>query len=209
MVVLSLPILGRAAASPLDGWYGGAAAGMSTVHLTADDWNDGTLSTAKIDNRNIALKAIAGYHISHELAVEISYIHLGNVNFSGFEPGNAPSIWLPGTVFGRATAQGVSLASVLAYPFFKDRFALFAKGGIFMWTSVMKSNPTLSGGTLALGTERDINDDSISWIYGAGAEVRAGKKWHVRLEWEQTTVRFAQTITRVVDLPSLGVTLDF
>jgi hypothetical protein len=100
------------------------------------------------------------------------------------------------------------LEGVLGWPI-KQRFTLFAKGGILMWNTTMTSSPTLAGGTLALSNERLLHDDGIRFIYGAGAGLRFSRNWQARLEWEHATVRFAGTMDRGVDFPSLGVTLEF
>lgn len=178
------------------------------MDVTSEDWDDGTLTKTKVDNKNISYKVIAGYRFTPKLGVEVNYVQLGDSKFSAYEPGTTPTLWLPGPVAGKAKTKGMSLEGVLAWPF-KERFAVFAKGGIFMWNTTMVSNPTLSGGTLALSNRQVIYDNGIRFIYGVGAEQRFHRNWHVRLEWEHTTVRFAETMDRGVDFPSLGVTLDF
>jgi len=85
---------------------------------------------------------------------------------------------------------------------------LLARGGILMWNTSMYSNPTLSGGTLALSDQQVLHDNGVRFIYGAGVSVRVYRRWHMRLEWEHATVRFASTMDRGIDFPSLGVTLD-
>lgn len=199
---------GSAAAAGQAGWYGGVAAGRSKVGLRTGDWDDGTLTNIALENESFAYKVIAGYRFTSYVGGELSYLHFGDTKFSGYEPGTTPSIWQTGDVFGRARAKGMSLTGVLFLPY-RDRFALFARGGVFMWDTTMFSRPTLAGGTLALSDEQTLHDDGISLIYGAGVDLRVYRRWHVRAEWEHTTVRFASTMNRGVDFPSLGVTLDF
>jgi opacity protein-like surface antigen len=201
------------AASQWDGWYGGVAAGIGKVDLTTSAWNDGTLSGIQLDNQGLALKAVFGYHFTPHLGVEISYAHFKDSKFSGFESSNSSTLWQPGPVSGEARAKGVGLEGVLEWPFLKKRFGLFAKGGWFFWDTTMISRPTVAGGTLALGDEQYVHDDGVSWLYGIGAEMRFKGRWHVRLEWEHTTVAFAGAFADSqdldVDYPTLGVTLDF
>ena len=78
-----------------------------------------------------------------------------------------------------------------------------------MWNTTKLSDPTLAGGTLALSDQQVLHDDGINLIYGVGAEMRFYQIWHARLEWQHASVRFASTMERGVDFPSLGVTLDF
>ena len=199
---------GTAAAAQQEGWYGGVSAGQSTVDIAAKDWDDGTLIRKNVKNEHVAYKVIAGYRFTPHFDLELSYMRFGDTKFTAFEPGTSPSIWQTGRVSGKAEAKGVSVEGVLARPF-KERYAVFAKGGILMWNTTMTSNPTLSGGTLALSPERVLHDDGVQFIYGAGAEMRFPRQWRMRLEWEHATVRFAGTLDRGVDFPSLGVTLDF
>ena len=207
LVVCSSVASGSAAAAGL-GWYGGVAAGSSNVGLGTGDWDDGTLINQSIRNESFAYKVTAGYRFTPYIGGELSYLHFGDTKFSAYEPGTAPSIWQTGNVFGRARAKGMSLTGVLFLPY-RDRFALFARGGAFMWDTTMFSRPTLAGGTLALSDEQTLHDDGIRLIYGAGIDLRVYRRWHMRAEWEHTTVRFASTMNRGVDFPSLGVTLDF
>ena len=193
---------------PSGGWYGGAAVGASSVDLTARDWNDGTLTKQDINNESVAYKVTAGYHFTPYFAGELAYAHFGDVKFTGYEPGVTPSIWKAGNVFGRAEAKGMEVSGVLSWPAGK-RYALFARGGIFLFNTTMISNPTLSGGTLALSDRQITHDDGVRFLYGAGAELRVYRQWRLRAEWEHATVRFAGTKDRGVDFPSLGVTLDF
>jgi len=200
--------LAPVAAAQQGGWYGGVAAGASRMDLTTRDWNDGTLSEKELNNEAAAYKVMAGYHFTPYFSAELSYVHFGDTKFNGYEPGTTPTIWQSGKVFGRAEAKGMSLTGVVSWPF-RQRFAVFASGGILMWNTTMLSNPTLAGGTLALSDQQILHDNGVRFIYGAGAELRIYRQWHMRAAWEHATVRFAGTMDRGVDFPSLGVTLDF
>lgn len=199
---------GSAALARQQGWYGGISAGKSSVDLTVRDWDDGTLSGMNLKKEDTAYKLFAGYRFTSHFNLELGYMQFGDTKFTAFEPGTSPSLWESGRVFGRAKVKGISMEGVLGWPF-KQRFTLFAKGGIFMWNTTMTSRPTLAGGTLALSNERLLHDDGIRFIYGAGAGLRFKHNWQARLEWEHATVRFAGTLDRGVDFPSLGVTLEF
>lgn len=206
--VLFLPI-GSAFAAPPAGWYGGLSLGQSTIDVTTRDWDDGTLTGTQLNRAGIAYKVIAGYRFTRLLSVEGAYMHFADTTFSGNELLSTSTIWKPGPVMGESRAQGVSLQGVLTKPFLRERLAVFAKGGLFFWNTTKISRPTIAGGTLAIGDELYQHDDGVHWIYGVGAEVRFYEHWHVRLEWEHTMVGLAETDDRNVDLPSLGVTLDF
>jgi len=201
-------MIGCADAAQQEGWYGGASLGMGTVKVETTDWDDGTLNGMTLDKSNVAYKLIAAYRFAPMFSLEGSYIQFSDAKFSGIEPGTVPSIWKTGPVSGTASVKGVTVQAVGTWPF-KDRYGLFAKGGLFMWNTTMVSNPTLSGGTLALNDILIQNDNGFSWLYGAGAEIRFHGRWHARLEWEHSTVRFASTKERGVDFSSLGVTFDF
>lgn len=202
-----------AAASQWDGWYGGAAAGIDKMDLTSRAWNDGTLTSRKLDNDGTALKAIVGYHFTPRLGLELSYVHFKDNEFSGFEPNSTSTFWKQGPVHGEARAKGVTLEGVLRWPLLHQRFALLAKGGWLFWDTTTISRPTVAGGTLALGDEQYVHDDGVSWVYGLGAEIRFKTRWHLRVEWEHSLVAFAGAFANAqdldVDYPTVGVTLDF
>ena len=192
------------------GWYGGGSVGQGKMDITAGDWDiDGTLTNIKLDTETVTAKAIVGYQFTRHFALEGSFIHFGDSDFSAFEPATTSSVWQFGQVGGQARVKGVAVEGMLDWPFFEDRYSVFAKGGLFMWNTTMKSSPTIAGGTLALGDETVVHDDGVRWIYGVGADMRLYRRWHLRVEWEQATVGFAHTIDRTVDFVSLGVTLDF
>jgi len=204
---LFLMLGGVAKAAP--GWYGGASVGQSSIDLTTRDWDDGTLTNTQLDKSSIGYKVIAGYRFTRLVSLEGAYMHFGKDKFGGIKPASTvPSIWKSGRVSGETRVKGVSLEAVLGWPFFKDRLAVFGRGGMFFWNSTKKSRPTIAGGTLALGDELVEHDDGVSWIFGVGTEMRVYDKWHIRLEWEHTMVGFSGTVDRNVDFPSLGVTLD-
>jgi len=201
------------AASQWDGWYGGVAAGLGKENLTATVWDDGTLTSRRVENQGLAYKALVGYHFNPYLAVEVSFAHFQDSRFTANEPNTDSTFWQQGAVSSEARAKGVGLTGVAAWPFLKGRFALLAEGGWYFWDTTLISRPTVAGGTLALGNEQYLHDDGVSWLYGAGVEMRLAQRWHVRLEWEQTTVAFngafANNRDRGVAFPNLGVTLDF
>jgi opacity protein-like surface antigen len=199
---------GQLVAAQPGGWYAGVAVGRSTLDMTTRDWDDGTLTEMSLKKSDIAYKILGGYRFTPHLAGELSYVHFGDGKFTAFKPGVTPSIWKPGNVFGRAEAKGVSLTGVLSQSFW-DRLAVFVSGGVLMWNTTISSEPTLSGGTLALSDQQIFHDNGIRFIYGAGADVRVYRQWRVRVAWEHATVRFAGIMDRGVDFPSVGVTLDF
>lgn len=207
IAICSIIIASTASAQEV-GWYGGIAAGMGTVDISTKDWDDGTLSNKQLKNKNFSYKVTAGYHFTSHFAGELSYLHFGDSKFNAYEPGTVPSIWLTGNVDGTAMVSGISVTGMLSQSLGK-RFAVFASGGTFFWNTTMTSEPTLSGGTLALSNNQVIHDDGVRFIYGVGADMRVYRQLYIRMEWEHTTVRFAGNLDRGADFPSLGMTLNF
>ena len=207
IAICSIIIASTASAQEV-GWYGGIAAGMGTVDISTKDWDDGTLSNKQLKNKNFSYKVTAGYHFTSHFAGELSYLHFGDSKFNAYEPGTVPSIWLTGNVDGTVMVSGISVTGMLSQSLGK-RFAVFASGGTFFWNTTMTSEPTLSGGTLALSNNQVIHDDGVRFIYGVGADMRVYRQLYIRMEWEHTTVRFAGNLDRGADFPSLGMTLNF
>jgi len=79
------------------------------------------------------------------------------------------------------------------------------------WQGAAKGGYNVVGMTIGTGIGGGLILDGEIYrgATGAGAELRVYRQWRVRLEWEHATVRFASTLDRGVDFPSVGVTLDF
>lgn len=186
-------------------WYIGAGAGQTTVRdwLSKGDALDaldvagdelgvtsfsGTVAASSDDN-DTATKIYGGYQIIPSLAIELSYIDLGEVTAKssatgifGFAGGGVGS----GTVFTKITGEtkaitvdGVGTAQVAPW------LDLFARAGLYRAETELKVTVGASGaGGTATGSD-SIDDDNYGMHFGVGANFNVIENVFIRAEWER------------------------
>lgn len=190
-------------------WYGGAAAGLSKVDTDVADWDDGSVSKGQVENSGFSYNVFAGYGFTRHLGIELDYWRIADTDFHGTSESVRPSVWIPGPVQGVTEAQGVSVEGVLALPLGR-RLNVYAKGGLFFWSTVIKYFPTVSSQVAIDNTQLTlINDDGVQPIFGAGVDLRLSRTWGLRAGWTQSWVGFAKTQKYAVSYPALGVVANF
>lgn len=186
-------------------WYGGAAAGVSTTDIGTGDWNDGSLTSGEVDTDGLSYNVAAGYGFSRYIGIELNYWRIANTSFNGRSGGTAPSVWVPGPVFGATEAQGISVEGVAAWPA-AQRLNLFVKGGLFFWNTITSYFPTVTSQVTVDNSQlTELNDNGVHLIYAAGAELRVYERWWLRASWTQSTVGLARSHEFTVSYPALGL----
>lgn len=186
LLVLAVPclILGANAAHADDSsWYGGAGFGsVAADHKTAD-FNDGSISTARIDDTDTAWKLFGGYQFNRYFSVEGGYTDLHNdtdkkTTFSGVSDGSGSRF----TSFPDGPVSvdidditGLFAAAVVTYPFV-DRLSLNGKVGVVRWEAKQT--------TRDLG-QQVLSLDGTDALIGVGAEYRFGRGIAIRGEAER------------------------
>lgn len=144
-----------------------------------------------VDGKDGAFKLFGGYQFNRNFALEAAAVDLGDMSYSGFFSGT-PSGPVSG---GRVQNGGLNLSAVGVLPL-GERFALFGKAGIFLWSSEATD---ITGGVPTI-SEADGSDLSL----GLGASFALTPRASLRAEWE----RFEMSSSDV-DLVSVGLAFSF
>ena len=185
------------------GWYGGAGFGAVAASYKAADFDDGSISDARVDDTDTAWKLFGGYQFNRYFAVEGGYADLHNdpdkkTTFAGVSDGTGTGFMsLPdGPVsVDINNIAGFFAAAVGSLPL-TDRFALSGKVGLICWEAEQT--------TLDLG-QRNANLDGIDALIGVGAEYRFDNGIAIRSEAE----RYFNTGDTNQDVISLSVLYRF
>ncbi|MCU0224799.1 MAG: outer membrane beta-barrel protein [Acidobacteria bacterium] len=160
--------------SQRSGFYVGGSAGFGIYddHVPAND--DGSLSDVNDDDSDFVWKVYGGYSFGSYFALEGGYRDDGSASFDAQSDGSGDS-WAGGDVSAEVETDGW-FASALGRLPLGDRWSLFAKVGVYGWST--KETFTENG---YVSTDEDSGTD-IS--YGLGAEWDPGNPDDVVLRGE-------------------------
>ena len=149
------------------GFYLGASVGTT-------DAEDGIavpdlITSGSVDGKDSGLKLFGGYEFTKNFALEMAYVDLGTLSYSGTFGG------LPVTG-GKVDTTGFNVSAVGNLPL-NPSFSLFAKVGLFFWDAKASD---VTGGTPFSASD---NDTDVS--FGFGGAYHFNKNFSVRAEWEQ------------------------
>lgn len=167
------------------GFYMGASFGKTD----ADSGNavPDLITSGSVDGTDSGIKLFGGFAFSKNVALEMAYVDLGKLTYSGAY-GFVP------VTNGTLETSGFNFAFVGTIPL-NPSFSIFGKLGMFMWEAEARD---VTGG-FPFG--QTIDDVDIS--YGFGAAFHVNKSFSVQAEWEQYEA--ADTI----NLMSVGVVFRF
>ena len=158
-IIAAVLIAAPAAAQP----YVGASFGQSDIK----DFCDGvTGAGVSCDDSDTAWRILGGYQFTPNVALELGYTNLGEAKASG--PG--------GTVKAEATAIELVALGILPLA---DRFALYAKAGLYRGETEFRANTVL-----ITGNETESNTDLT---FGFGARFDITPRVALRAEWQRYT----------------------
>jgi OOP family OmpA-OmpF porin len=160
-----------------EGFYLGFGFGPDRYSVHAEDYDDGSLTSASADASSRAFRLFGGYGFNRNLAMEVFVTDLGETTFSGTSSGG--SYWCAGPVHSRVSADGIGLAAVGRLPLGESGFSLFARGGIFAWdwSSLIRDS---------CGPFRD-SDSGANPMYGGGISYAFNYITSLQLQWERYT----------------------
>jgi len=161
------------------GWYIGAGAGQSKANNvgSCSDLNglfDPGFSCS-INSTDTGWKLFGGYQFNRNLAVEGTYVDLGNFKMSA--SGTAGGI--PSTASGSDKASGFSVDAVGTWPI-NEQFGLIGRIGLFAWT--LDTSTDASGGLVATGSD---SPTGTSLDFGVGAKYDFGPNVGARAEFQR------------------------
>jgi OOP family OmpA-OmpF porin len=163
--------LGAAMASSqasAQGFYMGASFGSTD----ADRGNavPALITSGSVDGSDSGIKLFGGFAFNKNIAVEMAFVDLGELAYSGICCGGTP------VTNGTVETSGFNFAAVGTIPL-NPSFSLFGKLGMFFWEAEASD---LTGGFPFVQT---IDDVDIS--YGFGASYQFNRNFGVQVEWEQ------------------------
>jgi len=167
------------------GFYIGGSVGESD----ADDGNaiPDLITSGPVDGKDSGMKFFGGYQFNQNLAVELAYVDLGKVTYSGM----FGALFVTG---GTVKTSGFNASVVGTWPL-NPSFSLFAKAGLFAWDAKARD---VTGGVPFSGS-----DDGADLSLGFGGAYSLTKNFSLRAEWEQF-----EAVDKI-SLLSIGVAYKF
>jgi OOP family OmpA-OmpF porin len=198
-------LAGQAVAAETGGYFG-VAAGQTKAGIDEDEANSdlaalGLGATTTVEETDTGFKIFGGYQFTRNFAVEGGYTNLGKATLhSDITSGGI------GTADGEWTAFSIDLAALGIIPF-GDRFSLFGRAGVSIWSLDADFTGQGPGGT---ATESE-SKTGVSPLLGLGAAFNITESISLRAEYERHfDVGDEETTgTSDIDLISLGVLFRF
>lgn len=185
------------------GWYTGvnlgkAKARIDDARIASDLLGSGfTTTSISNDDSHFGFKALVGYDLNPNFALEGGYFNLGRF---GFTANTVPA----GSLRGDIKIMGVNFDAVGRVPL-GENFSLFARGGLIY----AEAKDTFSG----TGSVAVLNPSPHKWAakykFGLGAEYHFSRYIGVRIEAERYRVNDAVGNKGDVDLYSAGLVFRF
>lgn len=146
-------------------FYLGASAGASDID---DGMTAGLITSGAVDGSDSGTKIFGGYRFGPRLALELAYVDLGKLSYSGDFFGTP-------VTGGTVKVSGFN-TSLVAMHQATPKLGLFAKAGLYAWEA--KASDVTGGVPFA------AKDDGANLSLGVGADYFFTKKVGARLEWE-------------------------
>lgn len=184
--VLVLSGLVAASQASAQGFYIGGSVGQSDI-------DDGIakpelISSGTVDGKDTGYKVFGGYQFNQYFGLELAYVDLGKVSYSGTFLG------VPVTG-GTVKVSGFNFSAVGTYPL-NPSFALFGKLGVF--ASEEKASDVTGG----VPFSDKVRETDLS--VGLGVSYNFTKNVSARAEWERFKLHNSDA-----DLLSIGIVYKF
>ncbi|WP_324778479.1 outer membrane beta-barrel protein [Thiobacillus sedimenti] len=137
--------------------YVGASAGRATADVTCP-------AGTACDDSDTAWKVYGGLEVNEFISMEVGYLDLGKVGYTGAKTGTRET-------------NGMMLQLVGTYALNPD-FTLMARGG-------MNILNTEVNGTIAGTANGNTGDTDVVWSLGLGAQYNVTQSVGLRVEWER------------------------
>lgn len=166
--------------------YLGASAGQATADISCP-------AGTSCDDKDTAWRVYGGLEVNEFISMEVGYIDLGKVGYSGAKTGSRET-------------NGMTLHLVGTYAL-NPSFTLIARGG-------MNILNTEVNGTIAGTPNNNTGDTDVVWSAGLGAQYNFTQAVGLRMEWERyfktgSPAANGGTGEANVDLLSAGVVYKF
>ncbi len=190
-------------------WYvGGAAFGRVIVDRNVSDFDDGSIISGRVDDKDSGWKLYGGYRYSKYLAVEFGRTRLNNdlddtTTFTGQSDGSG-SKYASGTVsvdIDKPIAYYLAAAGRLPMPLgpppYDDRLALVGKIGVAAW----KATET----TIDSNGRVDKDKDGTNLMAGLALEY----KWPNGIAIKSELEYYRNIVDEQYEFHALGLSYDF
>lgn len=146
-------------------FYVGVSAGASDID---DKMTTGLISSGAVDGKDSGTKIFGGYRFGPRLGLELAYVDLGKLSYSGDFMGAA-------VTGGKVKVSGFN-TSLVAMHQATPQLALFAKAGLYAWEA--------KASDVTAGVPFSAKDDGADLSFGIGADYYFAKNIGARIEWE-------------------------
>lgn len=163
--ILAAAPLAQAQAQAQERFYLGASAGSSDID---DAMAAGLITSGPVDGKDSGTKIFGGYRFGRNLALELAYVDLGKLTYSGDFSGTP-------VTGGTVKVSGFN-TSLVAMHQTTPQLGLFAKAGLFAWDA--------KASDLTGGVPFSAKDDGVDLSLGIGADYFFTKNVGARIEWE-------------------------
>ena len=216
LAAFSAPVLAQSR------WYAGASAGASKTHSELVFNRESTITesisrSTEFDDRDRAWKAFAGFRVNTVIALEASYVDLGEHRMLTTTIGGDPVG--VATIDIRRKVRGYGVDIVATAPLGFERFRLFGRAGAFRTT--LDASAELEGNIIFTNNpgERRLTAKQHETVFrtGLGMEWQLARNLALRAEYERFAhigVAFAigrsgTTGEADTDMASIGVVATF
>jgi len=146
-------------------FYLGASAGASDID---DKITAGLITSGPVDGSDSGMKLFGGYRFGRSLALELAYVDLGKLTYSGDFSGSP-------VTGGTVKVSGLNTSLVATHQA-TPKLGLFAKAGLYAWNA--------KASDLTGGVPFSSKDDGADLSFGVGADYFFTKNVGARVEWE-------------------------
>jgi len=212
-LVLVLITFGITAAIPVHAndkvWYVGTSGlGKVTVDRNVSDFDDGSIISGRVDDKDSGWKLFGGYRITKHFFMEIGRADLNNdqdseTTFTGQSDGTGSRYAAGKVTVDNDEPIAYYLAAVGRLPLplgpapYDDRLALIGKVGMTSWEA--------SQTTIDASGKIERNIDGTDVITGLALEYKWPNGFGIRSEWEF----FKGIVDEDYEIHSAGITYDF
>ena len=201
-LIAAMALVAGSAVAADSGFYAGAGIGYGKININSDKIDNNFNSFAEsygsdlvINNSNVGQGATpysltVGYKFMKYFATEISYIDLGNADYTGkvYSPELDQNV---GKIKGQWDAKGWPVSVLGIWPI-DDSWSVFGRLGVFIGDVKLTAKAVNDDGSLVCFDVADSSScarghesqSSTEFIGGVGTDYNFMDTWTARLEWQ-------------------------
>jgi len=197
-LITAMALVAGSAVAADSGFYAGAGIGYGKININSDkidnNFNSYTSSEElplEIRNSDVGQGATpysltVGYKWMPYFATELSYIDLGNADYTG-KVYNTVLDENVGKIKGTWNAKGWPVSVLGIWPI-DESWSVFGRVGVFIGDVKLKAKAVYDGGELVCGFDScakgNESQSSTEFIGGVGTDFNFMDTWTARLEWQ-------------------------